>query len=107
LIQHTRELTAFGGFWHHRYWEDAFKDAGFEMVSSEGKSAVEMIRQENALYERYQAIFSFLSRIHLIPRKIDTMIRRMHLNCESYIKAEEEELLTLNWKYVTQRPERS
>jgi sterol 24-C-methyltransferase len=29
MIQHTRELTAFGGFWHHKYWEDAFKNAGF------------------------------------------------------------------------------
>jgi sterol 24-C-methyltransferase len=107
LIQHTRELTAFGGFWHYKYWEDAFKNVGFELISSEGKGAVEMIRQEDALYERYQAIFSFLTRMHLIPRKIDTMIRRMHINCESYIEAEEEELITLNWKYVTQKPERS
>jgi sterol 24-C-methyltransferase len=107
LIQHTRELTAFGGFWHYKYWEDAFKNAGFEVISSEGKSAVEMIRMENALYERFERTFSFLSTIHLVPRKIDTMLRRMHINCESYIKAEEEELITLNWKYVTQKPERS
>ena len=47
LIQHTRELTAFGGFWHYKYWEDAFKNAGFEVIASEGKSAVEMIRKED------------------------------------------------------------
>jgi len=105
LIQHTRELTAFGGFWHYKYWEDAFTNAGFEVSSSEGKSAVEMIRKEIALYDRYEAVFSFLSRMHLIPGKIDAMIHRMHTNCESYIKAEEEELITLNWKYVTQKPE--
>jgi sterol 24-C-methyltransferase len=107
LIQHTRELTAFGGFWHYKYWEDAFTKAGFEMISSEGKSAVEMIRKEVALYDKYESIVSFLSRMHLMPRKIDAMIHRMHDNCESYIKAEEEELITLNWKYVTQTPERS
>jgi sterol 24-C-methyltransferase len=105
LIQHTRELTAFGGFWHYRYWADAFKNAGFEVIASEGKSAVEMIRKENALYGKFEAIFSSLSKIHLIPRKIEAMIRRMHANCESYIQAEEEELLTLNWRFVAQKPE--
>ncbi len=104
LIQHTRELTAFGGFWHYKYWEDALESAGFELISSKGKSAVEMIRKENDLYEKFAIIFSTLTKIHLIPRKIDTMLQRMHANCESYIKAEEEELLTLNWKYVAQKP---
>ena len=104
LIQHTRELTAFGGFWHHKYWEDAFKSAGFEVIVSEGKSAVEMIRKENALYDKFETIFSALTKIHLIPRKIDTMLKRMKANCESYINAEEEELITLNWKYVAQKP---
>jgi sterol 24-C-methyltransferase len=107
LIQHTRELTAFGGFWHYKYWEDAFKSAGFEVISSEGRSAVEMIRKEIALYGRFEKTFSLLSTMHLVPRKIDTMLRRMNANCESYIKAEEEELITLNWKYVTRKPERS
>ncbi len=104
LIQHTRELTAFGGFWHYRYWEDALEGAGFELLASEGKSAVEMIRKENALYDRFEAIFSALSKIRVIPRKIEAMLRRMNLNCESYIRAEEEELLTLNWKSVAQKP---
>lgn len=106
LIQHTRELTVFGGFWHYWYWEDAFKNAGFELISSEGKSALEMIRKERALYDRFNEIFSFLSRMHLVPQKIDTMLQRMNTNCASYIEAEEEELITLNWKYVTQKPER-
>ena len=83
------------------------KMAGFEVIVSEGKSAVEMIRKEVALYDKYEAISSFLARMHLIPRKIDAMLHRMHTNCESYIKAEEEELITLNWKYVTQTTERS
>ncbi len=105
LIQHARELTAFGGFWHYRYWEDAFENAGFERIASEGKSAVEMIRKENALYDRFERIFSSLSKIRVIPRKIEAMIRRMNANCQSYIRAEEEQLLTLNWKYVGQKPE--
>ncbi len=104
LIQHTRELTVFGGFWHSKYWEDAFRNAGFELISSEGKSALEMIRKERALYDRFNGIFSFLSRMHLVPEKIDTMMQRVNTNCASYIEAEEEELITLNWKYVTQKP---
>lgn len=104
LIQHTRELTAFGGFWHYRYWEDAFKSTGFELIDSEGKSAVEMIRKENKLYNRFNGIFSFLSRIHLVPKKIDAMLERMNANCESYVEAEEEGLLTLNWRFVAQKP---
>ena len=100
MIQHTRELTAFGGFWHYRYWENTYKNTGFELISSKGRSAVEMIRKEVALYDKYEAIFSFLSTIRLLPRKIFMMIRRMHANCQSYIKAEEEELISLNWYYV-------
>jgi sterol 24-C-methyltransferase len=98
LVQHTRGLTAFGGFWHHEYWEDAFKNSGFELVASEGKSAAEMIRKENALYDEFEMIFSSLSKLRLIPRKIEAMIQRMNSKCESYIQAEEEGLPTLNWR---------
>ena len=104
LIQHTRELTAFGGFWHYKFWEDTYKNNGFELIASKGRSAVEMIRKEVALYDKYEAIFSFLSTVRLLPRKIFLMIRRMHANCESYIKAEEEELISLNWYSVGQKP---
>lgn len=103
-IQHTRELTAFGGFWHYRYWEDALRHAGFDVIASEGKSAVEMIRKENALYAKYEAVLSALAKIRVIPRKIEAMIRRMNAGCESYIRAEEEELLTLNWRLVARKP---
>ena len=56
LIKHTRELTVNGGVWYARYWEEAFLDAGFDLVSSEGRPAVEMIRKERALYDRYNVI---------------------------------------------------
>ena len=104
LIQHTRELTAFGGFWHYKFWEDTYKNTGFELIASKGRSAVEMIRKEVALYDKYEAIFSFLSTVRLLPKKIFLMIRRMHANCESYIKAEEEGLISLNWYSVGQKP---
>ena len=57
LIQHTRELTVFGGFWYYGYWEDAYRDAGFELVSSVGRPAVELIKKEVALFSRYEAVF--------------------------------------------------
>jgi sterol 24-C-methyltransferase len=102
LIQHTRELTAFGGFWHYKYWEDTFRNVGFELISSEGKSAVEMIIKERALYDRFNDIFAYLSKMRVVPKKVDAMLQRMNTNCASYIEAEERELITLNWKYVTQ-----
>jgi sterol 24-C-methyltransferase len=104
LIQHTRELTAFGGFWHAKYWEDAFQSAGFELLSSEGRSAVEMIRKERALYDRFNRIAERLAKMRLIPKKVDSMLQRMNTNCASYIEAEELELITLNWRYVLQKP---
>ena len=104
LIQHTRELTAFGGFWHARYWEDAFERAGFELIASEGRSAVEMIRKERALYDRFNVIAARLAKMRLIPKKIDAMLQRMNTNCASYIEAEELGLITLNWRYVLQKP---
>jgi len=104
LIQHTRELTVFGGFWHYKYWEDTFRNAGFELLESHGQPAVENIKKEVALYDKYEAIVSFLSTIRLFPQKLFKLIRRLHANAESYVKAEEEELLSLNWYAVMQKP---
>ncbi len=73
LIQHTRELTVFGGFWHYRYWEDAYRNVGFELVSSQGRSAVEMIKKEVARYDRYEAVLSFLAKVRVIPKKTDAL----------------------------------
>jgi sterol 24-C-methyltransferase len=104
LIQHTRELTVFGGFWYYRYWEDAYRNAGFELVSSVGRPAVELIKKEIALFTRYEAIFRFLAKLHLIPAKTDALMQRMNANSLSYLHAEEEQLLTLNWHCVGQKP---
>ncbi len=104
LIQHTRELTAFGGFWHARYWEAAFEAAGFEVVSSEGRSAYEMIRKERALYGRYNRIAERLTRLHVIPAKLAAMLKRMDENSASYETAEERELISLNWRFVARKP---
>ena len=105
LIQHTRELTVFGGLWYHKYWEDSFTDAGFTLVSSTGRSAVEMIKKEVSLFDKYESLFKFLSKIYLIPKKTSALLQRMNENSQSYIQAEEEELLTLNWHCVGQKPE--
>jgi hypothetical protein len=50
-------------------------------------------------------VFSFLSTIRLVPKKIFQLLRRLHANAESYIKAEEEGLLSLNWYAVMQKPQ--
>jgi sterol 24-C-methyltransferase len=104
LIQHTRELTVFGGFWYYGYWEDLYRDSGFELVSSVGRPAVELIKKEVALFSKYEAAFKFLAKLHLIPKKTDTLLQRMNKNSLSYIQAEEEELLSLNWHCVGQKP---
>ena len=105
LIQHTRELTVFGGFWYYKYWEDDYRNAGFELISSEGRSAVQMIKKEVALFDRYRAAFEFLAKIRVIPKKTDALLQRLNKNSQSYIQAEEAELLTLNWHCVGQKPE--
>lgn len=104
LIQHTRELTVFGGFWYYRYWEDAYRDAGFELVSSVGRPAVELIKKEVALFDRYEAAFKFLAKLRVIPKKTNALMQRMNTNSQSYIQAEEEQLLTLNWHCVGRKP---
>ncbi len=79
LIQHTRELTVFGGFWYYEYWEDAYRNAGFELVSSVGRPAVEMIKKEVALFDKYEALFKFLAKIRVIPtqdRRADAAAER-------------------------------
>ena len=103
LVQHTRELTVFGGFWYYGYWEDVYRDAGFELVSSVGRPAVELIKKEVALFSKYEAAFKFLAKLHLIPKKTDELLQRLNKNSESYIQAEEEALLTLNWHCVGEK----
>ena len=104
LIQHTRELTVFGGLWYYEYWEDAYRSAGFELVSSVGRSAVELIKKEVALFDKYEAVFKFLAKIRIVPKKTDALLQRMNKNSQSYIQAEEAELLTLNWHCVGETP---
>ena len=50
-------------------------------------------------------VFKFLAKVHLIPMKTDALMKRLNENSQSYIRAEEEELLTLNWHCVGQKPE--
>jgi sterol 24-C-methyltransferase len=104
LIQHTRELTVFGGFWHYKYWEDTFKKAGFELLESHGQPAVECIKKEVKLYDKYEAVTTFLAAIRVFPRRFFKLMRRLHANAESYVKAEEEELISLNWFAVMRKP---
>ena len=82
-----------------------YRDAGFELVSSVGRSAVEMIKKEVALFDKYEAAFKFLAKIRAIPKKTDALLQRLHKSSQSYIQAEEAELLTLNWHCVGQKPE--
>ena len=49
-------------------------------------------------------MFKFLAKIHVIPKKTNAMMQRMNENSQSYIEAEEEELLTLNWHCVGGSP---
>ncbi|RMD85475.1 MAG: class I SAM-dependent methyltransferase [Candidatus Dadabacteria bacterium] len=104
LIQHTRELTAFGGFWYYKYWEDALKKAGFELLVSEGVSAVGVIEKEIALYDKYEATVATLAKIRVMPRKLEAMLRRMNANANSYVEAEKRDLIRLNWRLVAKKP---
>ncbi len=104
LIQHTRELTVFGGFWYYKYWDDAYTNAGFELLSSMGRPAVEMIKKEVALYAKYVRVTDALAKIRVIPKKTDALLNRLHKYSQSYIQAEEEELLSLNWHCVGRKP---
>jgi sterol 24-C-methyltransferase len=92
-------------FWYYKYWEDAYRDAGFDLVSSVGRSAVGMIKKEVARYDKYEAAIRFLARIRVIPKKTNALMQRLNENNQSYIQAEEAELLTLNWYCVGEKPE--
>ena len=104
LIQHTRELTGFGGFWHYSYWNDAFTQAGFNIVLHKSQSAVEMIKKEKELYDWYNKTAEFLASWKILPRKVDLLLKRMNTNCSSYIEAEEKKLLSLNYYWVVEKP---
>lgn len=64
----------------------------------------ELIKKEVTLFDRYETVFKLLARLDPIPGKTNTLMGRMNANSHSYIRAEEEELLTLNWHCVGQKP---
>jgi sterol 24-C-methyltransferase len=73
-------------------------------VSSVGRPAVELIKKEVALFDKYEAAFKVLAKLHVVPKKTNALMQRMNANSMSYIRAEEEQLLTLNWHCVGEKP---
>ena len=69
-----------------------------------GRPAVELIKKEVALFDKYEAAFKVLAKLRVIPKKTNALMQRMNANSMSYIRAEEEELLTLNWHCVGKKP---
>ena len=111
VAQYLRELAYAFHTWYAGTPEtDRFKanDSGQAvLVSMEGPGAtpaVEVIKKEVALFDKYEAAFKLLAKLHVIPKKTDRLMQRMNENSQSYIKAEEEELLTLNWHCVGEKP---
>ena len=63
-----------------------------------------MIKRDLSLYGKYEAAVAALAKVRIIPTKVNAMIHRMNTKADSYIQAEAEELLTLNWKTVARKP---
>ena len=71
LIQHTRELTVFGGFWYYKYWEDAYRAAGFELISSVGRPAVEVIKVGRYRWQQLESNLAVASDVEETLRKLE------------------------------------
>jgi sterol 24-C-methyltransferase len=112
LLRETREVTGWGGLWHHSEWKKSIEAAGFEVIWSkdpsyspdrEGSQAL-LIEQTGRYFWALAAAVKLGSKIGLIPHHLDILMERLNRHGESYIEMDKRNMLTTSWDILAQKP---
>lgn len=100
-----------GGLWHYKYWEDAGKEAGFDLRMSTG-GAVDneivpeflYILKEYDYYKSIEKYVNILVKMGVVSKNILKIQQRFNVGGEAIKEIGEKQLLTLSWNFVFEKP---
>merc|ERR1712232_129944 len=88
-------------------WEEAFKEAGFELLLSHDPGEVPsllLFEETNKVYEPLADGIIWLSNHGVLPKRLGDMFVRLRTYWEGAVQAHEEELVSLSWEFVARKP---
>ena len=110
LLKNSRMVMAGGVFVHYKYIEKYAKDAGFNILSSQGgefpnlAQDLPMLIKEHANFNKIEKIIKFCSKIKLLPSYMPYLMKRLRFGGDDLVKLEENNLLTMDWDFYFQKP---
>mmetsp|Transcript_112562 Transcript_112562/g.363576 ORF Transcript_112562/g.363576 Transcript_112562/m.363576 type:complete len:366 (-) Transcript_112562:107-1204(-) len=88
-------------------WEEAFAEAGFELLKSHDPGEVGsllLLDKTNKVYEPIADAIIWLSQHGLLPKRLGEMFTRFRTYWESAFEAYEQDLVSLSWEFVARKP---
>ena len=110
LIKGTRNVLRGSNFVHYKYIEDIGKKIGFNLVMSKGgdqpnlAAELPMLKSEHKNYENIQNIINFLSKIYILPKHMNDLIKNLRSGGDDYVEMCENNLITTGWEFIFEKP---
>ncbi len=111
-LEITQKICAAGGFWHPKYWEQAAREAGFNIVKSTcgdkyphhyANELTVLIDIDNH-YEILEKCVNGMIFCKLLPKHLSVLIRRLREGSASMIELCKQHKLTTNYNFVFEKP---
>jgi len=107
LLNETRQVTGFGGFWHTDVWRQAVEESGFTVLfhgdKSIGGHQYPLIEQESQLFDKWMWALKLACRIGLLPPQLEALMLRFNLHKESFMEMDKRGMLTTSWHILAQK----
>ena len=110
LIKGTRNVLRGSNFVHYKYIEDIGKNIGFNLVMSKGgdppnlAAELPMLKSEHKNYENIQNIINFLTKIYILPKHMNDLIKNLRSGGDDYVEMCENNLITTGWEFIFEKP---
>jgi len=107
LVRRTGVLVAGSfpsGIWE---WEQAFKEAGFELIASREPAPVPcivVVEKTNKVYEPLADALVWLADRGLVSKRFRDLFVRLRTYWEAAVAAHEQELVSLTYEFVARKP---
>ena len=88
-------------------WEEAFREAGFELIHSQDPGEVGsmlLFDRTNKVYEPLADMVVRLAEWGMLPKRLADLFLRLRKYWDSAVEAYEMELVSLSWEFVARKP---